>query len=47
MEHTQLSNSKTNKELENELRLLINKKREITNNLKRINYSSSSGKNSK
>ena len=38
MENTQLSNSKTNKELENELRILMNKKREITNNLRRINF---------
>jgi hypothetical protein len=37
MENTQLSNTKTNKELENELRLLFIKKKEISFNLKRLN----------
>jgi len=37
MENTQLSNFKTNKELENELRFLLKRKKEINFNLKKMN----------
>lgn len=36
MENTQLSNTKTNKELENELKFLLIKKKEINFNLKKL-----------
>lgn len=36
MENTQLSNTRTNKELENELRILLIKKKEINFNLKKL-----------
>lgn len=37
MENTELSNIKTNRELEAELRILLNKKKEININLRKIN----------
>ena len=37
MKDSELSNSRTNKELENELRNLLIKKKEINLNLRRIN----------
>ena len=36
MENTQLSNSRTNKELENELKFILIKKREINLSLKKL-----------